>query len=104
MVTTASGVNHNVTTLVRGTRLPIVYVSHLRTFLVLYLLSLPFVYVSFWGWAGTTRVHPSILSFIHSFIRHPRRPRRRRSPLACCSQSVSVFFFFFFFLFWSPPT
>jgi hypothetical protein len=35
---------------IRGTRLPIAYVAHLRTFLVLYLLSLPFVYVSYWGW------------------------------------------------------
>ena len=35
---------------IRGTRLPIVYVSHLRTFLLGYLLSLPFVYVTFWGW------------------------------------------------------
>lgn len=35
---------------IRSTRLPIVYVSHLRTFLVGYLLSLPFVYVAYWGW------------------------------------------------------
>lgn len=35
---------------IRATRLPIVYVSHLRTFLVLYIISMPFVYVSSWGW------------------------------------------------------
>jgi len=35
---------------IKATRLPIVYVAHLRTFLLIYVMSLPFVYVSFWGW------------------------------------------------------
>jgi putative membrane protein len=36
---------------IRSTPLPIVYVAHLRTFLFLYLLSLPYIYVGEWGWA-----------------------------------------------------
>ena len=35
---------------IKATRLPIVYVAHLRTFLLVYILSMPFVYVSLWGW------------------------------------------------------
>jgi hypothetical protein len=34
---------------IRGTRLPIVHVSHMRTFLAMYLLSLPFVYSKYWA-------------------------------------------------------
>ena len=34
---------------IKATRLPIVYVAHLRTFLLVYILSMPFVYVSVWG-------------------------------------------------------
>ena len=34
---------------IKATRLPIVYVAHLRTFLLVYILSMPFVYVSLWG-------------------------------------------------------
>jgi len=36
---------------VRSTPLPIVFVTHLRTFLFLYLLSLPYFYAHEWGWA-----------------------------------------------------
>ena len=36
---------------IRSTPLPIVYVAHLRTFLFLYLLSIPYIWVSVWGWA-----------------------------------------------------
>mmetsp|Transcript_17289 Transcript_17289/g.24423 ORF Transcript_17289/g.24423 Transcript_17289/m.24423 type:complete len:296 (+) Transcript_17289:129-1016(+) len=35
---------------VKSTPLPIVYVSHLRSFLFLYLLSLPYLYAKDWGW------------------------------------------------------
>ena len=35
---------------VKSTPLPIVYVTHLRTFLLVYLLSLPYVYGHTWGW------------------------------------------------------
>mmetsp|Transcript_26155 Transcript_26155/g.72991 ORF Transcript_26155/g.72991 Transcript_26155/m.72991 type:complete len:502 (-) Transcript_26155:208-1713(-) len=35
---------------IRSTPLPIVYVTHLRTFLFLYLILLPYVWVSEWGW------------------------------------------------------
>jgi putative membrane protein len=35
---------------VKGTPLPIVYVAHLRLFLLGYLLSLPYVYGHTWGW------------------------------------------------------
>ena len=35
---------------IKATRLPIAYVSHLRTFLMGYILSLPFVYEGYWGW------------------------------------------------------
>ena len=34
---------------IKATRLPIVYVAHLRTFLLVYILSMPFVYVKAWG-------------------------------------------------------
>lgn len=36
---------------VRSTPLPIVFVTHLRTFLFIYLLSLPYMYGHQWGWA-----------------------------------------------------
>ena len=36
---------------VRSTPLPIVYVTHLRTFLFTYLMVLPYVWVESWGWA-----------------------------------------------------
>jgi predicted membrane chloride channel (bestrophin family) len=35
---------------VKATPLPIVYVSHLRTFLLGYLLFMPMVYISHWQW------------------------------------------------------
>jgi putative membrane protein len=35
---------------VKATPLPVVYVAHLRTFLLSYLLLMPLVYVSHWGW------------------------------------------------------
>ena len=35
---------------VKGTPLPIVYVSHLRLFLLGYLLSLPYIFGHSWGW------------------------------------------------------
>jgi Predicted membrane protein len=35
---------------VRSTPLPIVFVTHLRTFIMFYLLSLPFLYGHTWGW------------------------------------------------------
>ena len=41
---------------VRATRLPIVYVTHLRTFLMGYLVSLPFVFQKFWGWGTPVAV------------------------------------------------
>jgi len=41
---------------IRATRLPIVYVTHLRTFLMGYLLSLPFVFVRDWGWGTVPAV------------------------------------------------
>ena len=34
----------------RSTKIPEVYVIHLRTFLLLYLMSMPFVFVNRWGW------------------------------------------------------
>ena len=40
---------------IRATRLTIVYVTHLRTFLMGYLLSLPFVFVRDWGWGNRPR-------------------------------------------------
>jgi putative membrane protein len=36
---------------IRSTPVPIAYVSHLRTFLLAYLLSLPYLWESVWGWA-----------------------------------------------------
>lgn len=36
---------------VRTTPLPLVYVAQLRTVLLLYLLTLPFVWVNYWGWS-----------------------------------------------------
>jgi len=36
---------------VRSTPLPLVFVTHLRTFLFIYLLSLPYMYAHQWGWA-----------------------------------------------------
>jgi putative membrane protein len=36
---------------IRSTPLPIVYVSHLRTFLFLYLMFLPYIWVDEWGWS-----------------------------------------------------
>lgn len=36
---------------IRSTPLPIAYVSHLRTFLFIYCLLLPYVWVKDWGWA-----------------------------------------------------
>ena len=41
---------------IKATRLPVVYVSHLRTFLLLYVLSMPFVYVGIWGWGTVPAV------------------------------------------------
>jgi len=35
----------------RATKLPQIYVVHLRTFLILYCFSIPFVYALNWGWA-----------------------------------------------------
>lgn len=35
---------------IRSTPLPLVYVTHLRTFLFVYLLSLPYVWAQEWGW------------------------------------------------------
>lgn len=35
----------------RATKLPQIYVAHLRTFLILYCFSIPFVYAMNWGWA-----------------------------------------------------
>merc|ERR1719223_1907670 len=35
---------------VRSTPLPIIFVTHLRTFLLGYLLSLPYFYGQLWGW------------------------------------------------------
>ena len=36
---------------IRSTPLPVVYTSHLRTFLFVYMLFLPYIYVREWGWA-----------------------------------------------------
>jgi len=36
---------------VRSTPLPLVFVTHLRTFLFIYLMSLPYMYAHQWGWA-----------------------------------------------------
>ncbi len=36
---------------IRGTPLPIVYVTHLRTFLLLFLIALPYIWEGFWHWA-----------------------------------------------------
>jgi putative membrane protein len=36
---------------IRSTPVPIAYVSHLRTFLIFYLLSLPYLWENVWGWA-----------------------------------------------------
>eukprot|EP00549_Striatella_unipunctata_P002332 CAMPEP_0118718220 /NCGR_PEP_ID=MMETSP0800-20121206/28668_1 /TAXON_ID=210618 ORGANISM="Striatella unipunctata, Strain CCMP2910" /NCGR_SAMPLE_ID=MMETSP0800 /ASSEMBLY_ACC=CAM_ASM_000638 /LENGTH=287 /DNA_ID=CAMNT_0006625193 /DNA_START=318 /DNA_END=1180 /DNA_ORIENTATION=+ len=36
---------------IKATPLPLVYVSHLRTFLLFYLLSLPYIWENSWGWA-----------------------------------------------------
>jgi len=36
---------------IRGTPLPLVYVTHLRTFLIIFLASLPYIFLSSWGWA-----------------------------------------------------
>ena len=36
---------------IRSTPLPIVYVSHLRTFLFLYCILIPYVWVTEWGWS-----------------------------------------------------
>jgi len=36
---------------VRSTPLPLVFVTHLRTFLFIYLISLPYMYAHQWGWA-----------------------------------------------------
>ena len=35
---------------IRATPLPLVYVAHLRTFLLCYLLFMPLVYISHWQW------------------------------------------------------
>tara|TARA_B000000441_G_C21494566_1_gene205825 strand:- start:23 stop:589 length:567 start_codon:yes stop_codon:yes gene_type:complete len=35
---------------IKATRLPIAYVSHLRTILMGFVLCLPFVYEGYWGW------------------------------------------------------
>merc|ERR1712038_1271281 len=35
---------------VKSTPLPIVFVTHLRTFLMVYLLSMPYLYGHLWGW------------------------------------------------------
>ena len=36
---------------IRSTPLPVVYTSHLRTFLFIYMLFLPYIWVRQWGWA-----------------------------------------------------
>ena len=36
---------------IQGTPLPFVYVAHLRSFLLFYLLGIPFIYVCSWQWA-----------------------------------------------------
>jgi len=46
---------------IKSTPLPIVYVTHLRTFLFLYLLLLPLIYVEEWGWNTVPAI--ALLSF-----------------------------------------
>lgn len=46
----------------RSTKLPMVYVVHLRTFLVGYLLTMPFVFASQWRWGTIPAV--AIVSFV----------------------------------------
>lgn len=41
---------------VKGTPLPLVFVTHLRTFCMLYLLSMPYLYVNTWGWGTISSV------------------------------------------------
>lgn len=41
---------------VKSTPLPIAFVTHLRTFCMLYLLSLPYLYSSTWGWGTISSV------------------------------------------------
>jgi len=41
---------------VRSSPLPLVFVTHLRTFLFIYLLSLPYMYAQQWGWATVPMV------------------------------------------------
>lgn len=36
---------------IRSTPLPVVYTTHLRTFLFIYMICLPYIYVEEWGWA-----------------------------------------------------
>mmetsp|Transcript_29865 Transcript_29865/g.34691 ORF Transcript_29865/g.34691 Transcript_29865/m.34691 type:complete len:386 (+) Transcript_29865:300-1457(+) len=47
---------------VKATPLPTVYVTHLRTFLLIYLLSMPFLYYALWGWSTIPAV--SLIGFI----------------------------------------
>lgn len=44
---------------INNTPLPFVYVSHLRTFLLLYLVAVPLVFAEVWGWA-TVAVTPLV--------------------------------------------
>ena len=46
---------------IRGTKLPLVYVTHLRTFLMLYLLAMPPIFQQSWGWGTIPAV--SITAF-----------------------------------------
>jgi putative membrane protein len=45
----------------RGTKLPMIYVMHLRTFLMAYCVSMPFVFVNQWRWG--TIVAVAVVSF-----------------------------------------
>ena len=47
---------------VKSTPLPIVFVTHLRTFLMVYLLSMPYLYGHLWGWGTIPAV--SITGYI----------------------------------------
>jgi putative membrane protein len=41
---------------VKGTPLPMAFVAHLRTFCMLYLLSMPYLYANTWGWGTISSV------------------------------------------------
>lgn len=49
---------------IKSTPMPVIYVTHLRTMLLLYLLSLPYVYGNSWGW-GTI---PSVGVISYAFL------------------------------------